>query len=282
MTKDIKGTEAIRKLYRQNETANSYVTQRFSTFIGKLTHNMEIEAIKSSLEQTYPSKLLEIAVGPGRISKNHDFFNLAIGIDTSNPMLKLARENVENQKWDFLSADVMNMPFCNESFDAIVTFRLLRHFVKEERTRAYREIYRVLKKDGILIMDALNSDTGIITKTFDKTFDKTLYYATKLITGKKHSEIYDIKYTKEELEKEITEAGFKLKSIFGIIYAYNLYFPFDLPFKVLQSLKRDKGSLYRITRDKLLSIAIKIEHNRSENENNKNTSYSWVIVCVKK
>lgn len=273
-----KGAESIREMYRQNEVVNGYEEARFSSFLGKLTHDIEIKAIKSALEQTHPSKLLEIAVGPGRISKNLDFFDMAVGIDTSNLMLKTARENVENQKWSFLNADVMNMPFCSESFDAIATFRLLRHLTKEERTRAYREIHRVLKNDGILIMDALNRDAGIITKIFDKTYRSVLQIMAKLIKGRSNM-IYDVLYTKKNLEKELMDSGFQLKSINGIIYAYALYFPFNLPFEFLRYIKMDKGPLYSVVRDKLLSIAFRIEHHRSEKLDN---SFSWVIVCVKK
>jgi ubiquinone/menaquinone biosynthesis C-methylase UbiE len=273
-----KGAESIREMYRQNEVAKGYEEARFSSFLGKLTDDMEIKAIESALEQTHPQKLLEIAVGPGRVSKSLDFFDLAVGIDTSYPMLKIARENVENQRWSFLNANVMNMPYYDESFDAIVTFRLLRHFTKEERTRAYREIHRVLKNDGILILDALNSNTGIITKIFDKTYRYVLQITAKLIRGKS-SGIYDVLYTKEYLEKELMDFGFQIKSINGIIHAYNLYFPFNLPFEFLRYIKMDKNPLYRVARDKLLSIAIRNEHHRSKKLDN---SFSWVIVCVKK
>jgi ubiquinone/menaquinone biosynthesis C-methylase UbiE len=276
MSTIIKGTESIRKRYRQDVIANEYERARFSSFLGKLTHDMELEAIKSALEQIHPSKLLEIAVGPGRISKNLDFFDMAVGIDTSNPMLKIAKKNVENQRWNFLNADAMNMPFCSESFDAIVTFRLIRHFTKEERARAYRGVYRVLKKDGILIMDALNDETGIITKTFDNVY-RTV---ARLITGKKDDTIYDVKYQKRELEKELMEARLQLKSITGIIHGYNLYFPLNLPFEVLRYAKKDKCSLYKIALGRLLSLAIKIEHHRTKK--NETNGHSWVIVCVKK
>lgn len=278
MVNIIKGAESVRERYRQNEVVKGYEQGRFSSFLGKLTHDMEIKAIKNALEQTHPQKLLEIAVGPGRVSKNLDFFDIAVGIDTSNPMLKTAREKVENQRWSFLNADAMNMPFCSESFDAIVTFRLLRHFTKEERTGTYREIHRVLKNDGILIMDALNIDTGIITKIFDKTYRSILQIMAKLIRGRSNM-IYDVLYTKKDLEKELMDFGFQIKSINGIIHAHPLYFPFNLPFEFLRYVKMDKGPLYRVVRDKLLSIAIRIERHRSKKLNN---SYSWVIVCVKK
>lgn len=274
----IKGAESVREQYRQNEVVKGYEQGRFSSFLGKLTHDMEIEAIKSTLEQTHPSKLLEIAVGPGRVSKNLDFFDIAVGIDTSNPMLKTARENVENQRWHFLNADALNMPFCSESFDAIVTFRLLRHFTKEERTRAYREIRRVLRNDGVLILDVLNRNTGIITKIFDKAYRSILQIMAKLIRGKSNT-IYDVLYTRKDIEKELMDSGFQLKSINGIIQAYNLYFPFNLPFEFLRYFKMDNSSLYRAARDKLLSIAIQIEYCHREKLDN---NFSWVIACVKK
>lgn len=273
---EIKGLKDLRDQYRQPEFVDRYEKKRFSSFLGKLTHDMEIKATKSVLEPIHPSKLLEIAVGPGRISKDIDFFDVGVGIDTSKPMLEIAKKYVRDNRWDFLNADVMKMPFHNNSFDAIVTFRLIRHFTKEERIRAYQEIRRVLIDGGILIMDALNNNTGIITKLFDKIY----IFATRLITGTSET-TYDCRYTREELKKELLEAGFELKSIHGIVHTYNLYFLLNLPFDAVRYIKmkrkKDVGNIYIKLRDKLLSIASGIEKSL-----NKKDTYSWVIICQKR
>lgn len=272
----VKGLKALRDQYRKAEFVDWYEKRRFSSFLGKLTHDMEIKATNSALEQNHPAKLLEIAVGPGRISKNIDFFDMGVGIDTSKPFLEIAKKNVRDNRWNFLNADAMNMPFHNSSFDAIVTFRLIRHFTKEEREKAYQEIHRVLRGGGILIIDALNNNSGIITKFFDKIH----IFATQLITGTNET-TYDCKYTREELKKELFEAGFEVKFIYGIIHAYNLYFLLNLPFDAIRYIKmkqkKDPGNIYKKLRDMMLSIALPIEYSRKQKN-----SYSWVVICQKK
>ena len=148
MIRDIKGADFVRAKYRDPKTAKRYEGSRFSTFLGRLIHIREIEEINKTLSFHSGVSLLEIATGPGRISKEIrlDAKVLLIGLDSSIAMLKLAKQNAESKGWCFICGDAMKLPFRDESFDILVTFHFVRHLTTPERAEVLNEFYRVLKK----------------------------------------------------------------------------------------------------------------------------------------
>lgn len=94
-------------------------------------------------------RVLDVGVGTGLLSlilaeMGYD----VVGIDISERMLNEARRKAEEQgvKIDFRVGDAENLPFKDESFDAIVNRAVLCTLPKPEE--AIREWKRVLKPDG--------------------------------------------------------------------------------------------------------------------------------------
>lgn len=276
MPKLIKGADLIRGRYQEQDIVNQYESSRFNTLLGRLIHIQEVKAINEALH-FHPSSLLEVAVGPGRISKDIKL-NTAqnvIGMDSSFPMLKLAKQNVRDENWSFICGDAMNLPFQDGSFDALVTFHFVRHLTAPERTRVFQEFSRVLSGNGILVIDALNANRGIIARSLDRVYR----FAERLITGS--VEAYDVRYTEANLQQELTEAGFQIQSMSGVAKLYSVHFILNLPFDLVRYieqryLKKDVGPFYRWVRDKFLSIALRIEHAQRHDR-----GYLWVITCQK-
>jgi len=75
----------------------------------------------------------------------------SVGIDIND---------LKTKDFKFIKANVLNLPFQNESFDNIVAMEILEHI--EEVDRALSEIKRVLKKDGVFIMST--PDNSILWK----------------------------------------------------------------------------------------------------------------------
>jgi len=69
-----------------------------------------------------------------------------IALNTSKKVFSLINENA-----DFIKADMFNMPFEKESFDILFNAGVIEHFNKKERTDAFAEYSRILKKDGMYI-----------------------------------------------------------------------------------------------------------------------------------
>ena len=156
--KEIHGIRNLKEHYNKEKIAKSYEKLRFSDLAGKIEHEVTINSINFLIKTYKPNLLLEIATGPGRITKYLKLWNEGIGIDSSENMLRLAKKNVNNPNWKFIKSDINKMPFKKDYFDMIITFRLLIHFTNPQRENSFKKINNILKKDGILIFDIGNKD----------------------------------------------------------------------------------------------------------------------------
>src|SRR5206468_3295005 len=78
------------------------------------------------------SDVLELGCGPGRpvaatISERHNY----VGIDFSEAQLAIARENAPRAR--FVRADMTEVDFAPESFDAVVAFYSIIHVPRDEQ-----------------------------------------------------------------------------------------------------------------------------------------------------
>jgi len=215
---EIIGLEKLKKYYNQQEIIEDYEYLRFSTLSREIRYEREIEIINTamqSIQNNSPPRLLEIAVGPGTLTKDIALSGVGVGIDTSKKMLNIAKKRVNDLRWNFICADVMNMPFKNECFDIVVVFHLLRHFKEKERKEAYSEIYRVLNQDGWMIFEMLNKRPKktklqrILSNTFKKIF-------TKKGNSDSSYNVYSSFFTPIELIEELKGHNFSPVFIYGL------------------------------------------------------------------
>jgi len=90
-----------------------------------------------------------------------------VGIDLSEPLLEMAREAARERgaagRVRFEKADVMEMPFEDDSFDVLVNLNMV-HLV-EDPPRMLGEMERVLRRDGFLFLaDLKRSFLGLFEK----------------------------------------------------------------------------------------------------------------------
>jgi len=69
-----------------------------------------------------------------------------IAIDLADEMLLRGKSKGFDGNFDFLCADVMDVPVNNEIFDAVVCYSSFPHF--QDKPKAFAEIYRVIKSGG--------------------------------------------------------------------------------------------------------------------------------------
>ena len=153
-------------------------------------------------------KILDLCCGTGdltRIIKKKFSDAEVIGIDFSEKMLEIAKE--KDTELNYLQADVVKLPFDDNSFDIITIAFGLRNI--EDFDCALNEIYRVLKPNG----QFLHLDFG--EKNFlSSMFDKIVPVVTELFTKNNLAYSYLIKskqefYTPDELIKLFKNTGFK-------------------------------------------------------------------------
>lgn len=100
-------------------------------------------------------KVLEVGCGTGvyteKLAKiiGADIF----AIDISPDLLSKARDKIGYANVNFIEADLENLPFPDESFDAVVGVSILHHVGIDE---ALREIRRVLRPGGSIVFSEPN------------------------------------------------------------------------------------------------------------------------------
>ncbi len=108
------------------------------------------------LKKHSPKQILDVATGTGdfaieAMSLNPDHIE---GIDISKGMLEVGKKKVLKlglqDKINLQYGDSEDMPYENESFDAIIVGFGVRNFAHLEK--GLQEFYRVLKKDGVVVV----------------------------------------------------------------------------------------------------------------------------------
>jgi ubiquinone/menaquinone biosynthesis C-methylase UbiE len=71
------------------------------------------------------------------------------GIDFSNSLLKICK----SKDLDVISSDIRNLPFENNTFDNTISIAVIHHLsTNEDRTKAIKELLRVTKKNGKILI----------------------------------------------------------------------------------------------------------------------------------
>ena len=108
------------------------------------------------VKENNPDTILDIATGTGDLAINLAETNATkiIGLDISSGMLEIGKAKIKNKaldsKIEMILADSENMPFEDNTFDAITVAFGIRNF--ESLENGLKEIYRVLKPNGTFVI----------------------------------------------------------------------------------------------------------------------------------
>lgn len=98
--------------------------------------------------------ILDIGCGTGRYGQKFaEMGYRVLGIDKSLNQLEQAKKNIRA-----IQGNATNLPFSNESFDVCIMILMLHHLGKDERTKAFEEVNRVLRKNGVLIIKTCSKE----------------------------------------------------------------------------------------------------------------------------
>ena len=140
----MKENSAIRDYY--NQLATEYDDDRFNNTYGSYLHAQERAILKSKLKGISKTSILDMGCGTGR------FLEFAQnGVDFSEGMLQEAKAKFPNHQLKV--SDIRNMPFSENSFDAIFSLHVFMHLDLETVQQTIQEAHRILKPNGILIFD---------------------------------------------------------------------------------------------------------------------------------
>jgi ubiquinone/menaquinone biosynthesis C-methylase UbiE len=182
--------------------------------------------ILSELLKHKSSRILDIGCGRG-------FYEHAVlqilpkpiisGIDINDLYLKQARKNVKSQRAFFKKSSAYRLPFADNTFDAIIASEILEHL--ENDKLALREMFRVLRKNGILLVTVPHNNYPFL-------WDPVNYFLEKLFNIHVPSGVWWLAgiwadhvrlYSEDEILNKIKQAKFGLESLMRLTH-------FCLPF----------------------------------------------------
>ncbi|TXT58829.1 MAG: hypothetical protein BAJALOKI3v1_1190001 [Promethearchaeota archaeon] len=86
------------------------------------------------------------------------------GVDISNSMLELAQKNVP--EGDFIKMDINNLDFPENSFDGLISVYTLFHIPRKKHGKIFQDFYKILDKEGILMINTGISESESFTRFF--------------------------------------------------------------------------------------------------------------------
>jgi demethylmenaquinone methyltransferase/2-methoxy-6-polyprenyl-1,4-benzoquinol methylase len=165
----------VKPYKNSNLDKKEQVTQMFDTISGDydglnrvISFGIDIKWRKKVVEivnKANPDTVLDIATGTGDLAINLAETNATkiIGLDISRGMLEIGKQKIKKKaldsKIEMVLGDSENMPFEDNSFDAITVAFGVRNF--ETLENGLKEIYRVLKPNGTFVI----LETSVPTKT---------------------------------------------------------------------------------------------------------------------
>ncbi len=128
----------------------------FTTPIGALVKRVEWELIDDLLRPRPGEFILDAGCGTGVFTL--DMISCGarvIGLDLSLSMIRRARQKGRTSQLRIISADILRLPFPENSFDKTVSITALE-FIPDGH-KAIKELFRVTRKGGALVVATLNS-----------------------------------------------------------------------------------------------------------------------------
>ena len=125
-----------------------------------------------------PEMILDIATGTGDLAilMTETKATKIIGLDISAGMLEVGRKKIASKnlsdKIEMVQGDSENLPFEENSFDAITVGYGIRNF--ETLEKGLSEIYRVLKPNGTLVILETSNPTKTPYKQFYSFYTKNI------------------------------------------------------------------------------------------------------------
>jgi SAM-dependent methyltransferase len=143
---------------------------------------------------------LEIGTGTGRFS---EALGIKEGVDPSRAMREKAGEKGINVR----DARAEALPFKDMSYHIVLIVFCISYF--ENLHEAFKEAYRVLKDEGVLILGFIDKNSAI-GEFYESRKPESIFY--------KHANFYSV----EKITEELRKVGFKQLS-----YSQTLFHPLD-------------------------------------------------------
>ena len=141
-------------------------------------------------------KVLDLGCGTGTLTlmlkRAHPEAQI-IGLDGDPEVLSIARDKTRGMDIQWDEGLASSLPYPDSVFDRVVTSLVIHHLVTEDKRRAFKEIYRVLKPNGELHILDFGAPHSSLTR-FMTSYMRRLEEAADNFDG--------------QIPRFVTEAGF--------------------------------------------------------------------------
>lgn len=117
-------------------------------------HHMKFNYVKGKLQS--PEKLLDIGCGPGTFIGTLSGTITSFGVDISATQIQYANKIYGSDSKKFFHCMATSLPFADEIFDVVTIIEVLEHLPNETTGAILREVRRVLKNNGTIIITTPN------------------------------------------------------------------------------------------------------------------------------
>ena len=144
-----------------NKNADEYTQDYYISQVNhpKWQRQHAIEKIIKKFFKPTSTKILNLGCGSGLLEEalsKHGYSG--IGIDSSPEMIELSNERSKKnnfiENWKFIVGDCEKTKLDNTKFDCVVASGLIEYMPEDEKL--LKEAYRLLKKDGLFILNVTN------------------------------------------------------------------------------------------------------------------------------
>jgi ubiquinone/menaquinone biosynthesis C-methylase UbiE len=202
-------SEDLQAFYQDRHVVGSYLQRRTAQPLNGVLHRGQVAFLNRILAEHHPARVLEIAPGPARLTAELAFSGHGVAVDASPQMLAVARERLRGRPGEWLIArgDAFALPVADHSIDLVYTTKFVRHFQRQDRTRLYEQIRRVLRPGGLFVMDAQNRAVSL---------------PHRQRKGVDRYPIYDVLYALPELVDELESEQFRISRVEGLVKHFGL------------------------------------------------------------
>lgn len=158
--------------------------------------------------------IVDLGCGPGLLSKEIVgiiFDSQIIGIDPNKKMIELAKNNVNSKRFKAIEGSSEKIPLDSKSVDILVSRFSLPYW--SDPQKSFSEIFRVLKTDGIIILEALNKEFPKWKLFFIKLH--MIVKSAQADVIRYHIDAYKKAFSIEQVQTFLKHEGFAIDNVIG-------------------------------------------------------------------
>lgn len=163
-------------------------------------------------------QILDFGCGNGRLLAFFKGKSIGYkGVDVSSELIRLAKEKYPDEEDNFLKITSHNtLPFPDDFFNKVFSIAVFHHFPKEYAEQMAKELYRIVRPGGIVIITVWNlwqrKKIGYIIRSLFNLNFKNIHIPFKDNRGNVFYR-YHRAYTKSELGNIFKKAGFSIEKV---------------------------------------------------------------------